>query len=78
MLQSSCSRGSDSGLRCSGGEYQHELAAMVQFIFWRVYLSNADKQEGVHGSPQVSLDLCTGIGCHIAISMSPSVEYQSP
>jgi hypothetical protein len=32
-------------------------AAMVQFIFWKVYLSSADKQEGVRGgSPQVSLD----------------------
>jgi hypothetical protein len=36
-------------------------AAVAYFIFWREYLSSAEKQEGVHGSPQVSLDLCTGL-----------------
>jgi hypothetical protein len=50
-------------------------AAMVQLIFWREYLSSEDKQEGVPGSPQVSLDLCTRIGCHVAMAMSPSVEH---
>jgi hypothetical protein len=49
--------------------------AMVQFIFWREYLSCADKQEGEYGSPQFSLDLRTGIGCHVATAMSPSVEH---
>jgi hypothetical protein len=50
-------------------------AAMAQFIFWRVYLSSADKQKGVGGSPQVSLNLCTRIGCHVAMAMSPSAEH---
>jgi hypothetical protein len=29
----------------------------------------------MRGSPQVSLDLCTGIGCHVTMAMSPSAEY---
>jgi hypothetical protein len=40
-----------------------------------VYLSSAEKKEGVGGSPQVSLDLCTGIGCHVVVATSPSAEY---
>jgi hypothetical protein len=40
-----------------------------------VYLSSTDKQERVRDSLQVSLDLCTGIGCHVAMAMSPSVEH---
>jgi hypothetical protein len=40
-----------------------------------VCLSSADKQEGICGSPQVSLDLCTGIGCHVAMATSPSAEH---
>jgi hypothetical protein len=78
MPQSSCSRGSNSGLGCLSGKKWHELrvvrAAMVQFIFWREYLSSAEKQERVRVSPQVSLDLWTGIGCHVAMTMSPSAE----
>jgi hypothetical protein len=37
-----------------------------------VYLSSAKKQEGVCGCPLVSLDLCAGISCHVAMAMSPS------
>jgi hypothetical protein len=50
-------------------------AAVAQFIFWREYLSNAEKQEGVCGRSQVSLDLCTSIGCHVVMATSPSVEH---
>jgi hypothetical protein len=35
------------------------------------------KQEGVHGSPQFSFDLCTRIGCHITLAMSPEAELGS-
>jgi hypothetical protein len=56
------------GARAANNDMNSGLcwAAMVQFIFWREYLSSADKQEGVCGSFQVSLDLCTRTGCHIA------------
>jgi hypothetical protein len=40
-----------------------------------VYLSSVDKQEGVHGSPQVSLDLCTVISYHVVMATSPSAEH---
>jgi hypothetical protein len=40
-----------------------------------VFLTSAEKQEGVCGSPQVSPDLCTEIGCHIAMAVSPSEEH---
>jgi hypothetical protein len=46
-------------------------AAMAWIIFWREYLSSADKQEGVGGSPQISLDLCTRIGCHGCYGYEP-------
>jgi hypothetical protein len=50
-------------------------AAMAQFIFSREYFSSAEKQERVCGSPQVSLELCTGIGCQVAMATSPSAEH---
>jgi hypothetical protein len=53
-------------------------AAMVQFIFWKAYLSSAEKQEEVSGSPQFSFDLCTRIGCHVTMAMSPEAELSVP
>jgi hypothetical protein len=43
-----------------------------------VYLSSAEKQEGIRGSSQFSLGLCTRIGCHIAMAMSPGAELGVP
>jgi hypothetical protein len=79
LLQSSCSGGSALALGAQAVNNDTNLglcwAAMVQFIFWREYLNSADKQEGAHGSPRVSLDLCARIGCHVAMAMSPSAEH---
>jgi hypothetical protein len=43
-----------------------------------MYFSSAEKQEGVHGSPQFSLGLCTRIGCHVTMATSPEAELGVP